>query len=99
MSVCVVTTDLYESSYLACVGARLAEVRVDRGRLKSTVVFVFEGDGRLSELQRSYHRGTATVNLAEFRASLTRLRRTMYARLSNQRNPCHDPIEACAAVP
>jgi hypothetical protein len=95
MAVRVATTDLFESSFLHCRGALLVEARVDRahrsrtGETAATVVFVFEGNGTLAELQRAYHTGTATVNLADFRTSLTQLRRTMYAKLSNQRSPCY----------
>ena len=99
----VTTTDLYESSFfLACRGGKLADVWVDRGRLKDTVVFVFEGNGQLTELQRAYHTGTATVNLADFRRSLVHLRRRLHAALSNQHSEgprCHAPApEPAAAV-
>jgi hypothetical protein len=102
MSVRVTTTDLYESSFLASCGMSLCGVRVDRGKLKPTVVFAFEGNGRLEELQRAYHTGSATVNVAEFRHHLARLRRRMYAALSNQqsqRNRDHELHSTCPAHP
>jgi hypothetical protein len=101
MPVRVTTTDLYESSFLACRGVRLADVWVDRGRLKDTVVFVFEGNGQLTELQRAYHTGAVTVNLADFRRSLVHLRRRLHAALSNQHSEgtrCHAPAPEPAAV-
>lgn len=90
MSVRSTTTDLYESSYLVTRGMRLVDVWVDRGRAKPTAVFVFEGRAcRLRELQRSYHTGTAMVNLTDFRGSLINLRRRMHAALSNHQGRNH----------
>ena len=95
MSVRVTTTDLYESSFLASRGESLCGIWVDRGKLKPTVVFVFEGNTQLRNLQQAYHTGTATVNVADFRAQLARLRRRMYAALSNhqpQRNQRYESL-------
>lgn len=71
------TTDLYESGFLHCAGAYLADVWNERNKA-STVVFVFDGDYRLEELQKSYHNGTATVNLADYRQSLETLKDVMF---------------------
>lgn len=71
------TTDLYESSFLHCAGAQLADVWNERSK-SSTVVFVFDGDYQLEELQKSYHNGTATVNLADYRQSLEILKDAMF---------------------
>jgi len=71
------TTDLYESGFLHCAGAHLADVWNERNKA-STVIFVFDGDYHLEELQRSYHNGTATVNLAEYRQSLEAIKDRMF---------------------
>ena len=71
------TTDLYESGFLHCAGAHLADVWNERNKA-STVIFVFDGDYQLEELQRSYHNGTATVNLAEYRQSLEMIKDAMF---------------------
>ncbi len=95
------TTDLYESSWLHCRGAKLARAWVDRGRRRKTVVFLFEGNGQLTQLQTEYHTGKATVNLAEYRASLEELRAMMFELIrgnerpnqnknQNQGSVCHD---------
>ena len=72
------TTDLYESGVLHCAGARLADIWNERSKA-STVIFVFDGDYQLEELQRSYHNGTATVNLADYRQSLETVKDRMFA--------------------
>ena len=77
------TTDLYESGFLHCAGARLADVWNERNNA-STVVFVFDGDYQLEELQRSYHNGTATVNLADYRHSLETIKDAMFRILRNE---------------
>ena len=77
------TTDLYESGFLLCAGAQLAEIWNERNKA-STVIFVFDGDYQLEELQRSYHNGTATVNLAEYRQSLEEIKDRMFAVLRNE---------------
>ena len=75
------TTDLYESGFLHCAGAQLADIWNERNKA-STVIFVFDdcrqSEGRLEELQRSYHNGTATVNLAEYRQSLEAIKDRMF---------------------
>ena len=71
------TTDLYESGFLHCAGAHLADIWNERNKA-STVVFVFDGDYQLEELQRSYHNGTATVNLADYRQSLETIKDAMF---------------------
>jgi len=81
------TTDLYESGFLHCAGARLADVWNERNNA-STVIFVFDdckqSEGRLEELQRSYHNGTATVNLADYRQSLETIKDAMFRILRNE---------------
>ena len=77
------TTDLYESGFLLCAGARLAEIWNERNKA-STVIFVFDGNYELEELQRSYHNGTATVNLADYRRSLETVKDRMFAVLRNE---------------
>lgn len=81
------TTDLYESGFLHCAGARLADVWNERHKA-STVVFVFDdckqSEGQLEELQRSYHAGTATVNLADYRHSLETIKDAMFRILRNE---------------
>ena len=76
------TTDLYESGFLHCAGAQLADVWNERNRT-STVVFVFDGDYQLEELQKSYHNGTATVNLADYRRSVETLKDMMFDIIRN----------------
>jgi len=79
----VTTTDLYESGFLHCAGAQLADIWNERNKA-STVIFVFDGDYHLEELQRSYHNGTATVNLAEYRQSLETIKDAMFRILRNE---------------
>ena len=83
----VTTTDLYESGFLHCAGAHLADIWNERNKA-STVIFVFDdcrqSEGRLEELQRSYHNGTATVNLAEYRQSLETIKDAMFRILRNE---------------
>ena len=85
------TSDLYESSFLHCAGAQLSDVWNEQSKA-STVIFVFDdsqlSDGRLEELQKSYHNGTATVNLAEYRHSLESLKDVMF-RLIRKENQTH----------
>jgi len=83
------TTDLYESSFLHYSGAKLARAWVDRGRRRETVVFLFEGNGQLSQLQTTYHTGQAVVNLTDYRASLEELRAQMFELLRGSRRPTH----------
>lgn len=82
------TSDLYESSFLHCAGAHLSDVWNEHHKT-SKVVFVFDdsalSEGRLEELQKSYHNGTAIVNLAEYRQSLESLKDVMF-RLLRQEN-------------
>lgn len=85
------TSDLYESSFLHCAGAQLSDVWNEHNR-DSKVVFVFDdsllSDGRLEELQKSYHNGTAVVNLAEYRHSLESLKDVMFRLLRKEnQNP------------
>jgi len=77
------SSDLYESSFFHSQGARLAEVWSDKSR-ESKVIFTFEGDNDLGELQKSYHRGTATVNLADYRHSLEALKDAMFRILRSE---------------
>lgn len=83
------TTDLYESGFLHCAGAQLADIWNERNKA-STVVFVFDdgkqSEGQLEELQRSYHNGTATVNLADYRQSLETVKDAMF-QLIRSRSP------------
>ena len=84
------TSDLYESSFLHCAGAQLSDVWNEHH--KASVIFVFDdgqlSDGRLEELQKSYHNGTATVNLAKYRHSLESLKDVMF-RLIRKENQTH----------
>ena len=84
-------TDVYEGSYLLSHGMELVEVWVDRaclpdrqGRQRRTVVFAFEGGRELEELQRAYHRGTASVNLCTYRQCLHTIRRSLRKALSKK---------------
>ncbi len=79
------TTDLYESGFLHCAGAHLADVWNERNKA-STVIFVFDGDYQLEELQRSYHNGTATVNLADYRQSLEAIKDRMFQLIRSASN-------------
>lgn len=72
------TSDLYESGYFLCGGARLAEVIPDRSGASPKIVFTFEGDYGLEEMRKSYWNGNATVNLAEYRRSLEHLKDIMF---------------------
>lgn len=78
------TSDLYESGFLHCSGAFLANALADRGN-SSTVVFVFEDETEkeLLKLREEYHLGKATVNLAEYRHSLEILKDIMFRVLKN----------------
>jgi len=83
------TTDLYESGFLHCAGAQLADIWNERNKA-STVIFVFDdckqSEGQLEELQKSYHNGTATVNLADYRQSLEIIKDAMF-QLIRSRSP------------
>lgn len=69
------TTDLYESSYLSANGVELTGMRVDRGKNRAAVVFIFDGDdATVDTLQHAYHSGSAIVNLADYRRHLSRMR-------------------------
>lgn len=72
------TSDLYESGFFLCSGARLAEAVPDRSGASPKIVFTFEGNYELEELQKSYWNGNATVNLAEYRRSLETLKDIMF---------------------
>jgi len=72
------TSDLYESGYFLCGGARLAEVIPDRSGASPKIVFTFEGDYGLEEMRKNYWNGNATVNLAEYRRSLETLKDIMF---------------------
>ena len=72
------TSDLYESGYFLCGGARLAEVVPDRSGASPQLVFAVDGGDERGEMQRSYHCGTATVNRAEYRRSLEALKDIMF---------------------
>ncbi len=85
------TRDLYESRLLHCAGAQPSDVWNECSKA-STVIFVFDdsqlSDGRLEELQKSYHNGTAVVNLAEYRHSLESLKDVMFRLLRKEnQNP------------
>ncbi len=75
-------TDVYEGSYLLANGVELVEVWVDRGRRRQTVVFAFEGGSELEELQRTYHRGTAQVNICTYRQCLNTIRKHLRGALT-----------------
>lgn len=72
------TSDLYESGFFLCSGARLAEVVPDRSGASPKIVFTFEGGCEIEELQKSYWNGNATVNLSEYRRSLETLKDIMF---------------------
>ena len=78
------TSDLYESGFFLCSGARLAEVVPDRSGASPKIVFTFEGGCEIEELQKSYWNGNATVNLAEYRRSLETLKDIMFRRMREQ---------------
>ena len=81
------TSDLYESGYFLCGGARLAEVVPDGSGVSPKLVFAFDGGDELGEMQRSYHCGTATVNLAEYRRSLEALKDIMFRHIRGAQAP------------
>lgn len=72
----ILSSDLYESSYLYCCGARLIDIALDKHSFRRTVVFSFEGD-RLEQLQQKFRIGEAVVNIAEYRRSMIELKRLM----------------------
>lgn len=78
------TTDLYESSYFLCHGARLKDVEV-KSRRRPTVVFSFEEplDGeRLTDLQESYHGASDTlVNMSQYRKNIEFLKDVIFNNL------------------
>lgn len=78
------TSDLYESGYFLCSGARLAEVVPDRSGPGLKLVFTFEGGYEIEEMQRSYWNGNATVNLADYRRSLEALKDIMFRQLRGE---------------
>jgi len=78
------TSDLYESGFFLCGGAKLAEVVPDRSGPILKVVFTFEGNYELEEMQKNYWNGNATVNLAEYRRSLETLKDIMFRHIREQ---------------
>ena len=77
-------TDVYEGSFLLAHNVKLAEVLVDRGRRRQTVVFAFEGGDEVADLQRSYHSGTAYVNLCLYRQCLNNIRQSLRQALAKK---------------
>ena len=47
----ILSSDLYESSYLYCSGAQLIDIHLDQRSFRQTVVFTFQGDHTLKKLQ------------------------------------------------
>ena len=80
------TSDLYESGYFLCGGAKLAEVVPDRSGASPKLVFTFEGNYELEEMQKNYWNGNATVNLAEYRRSLEVLKDIMFRHIRENEN-------------
>ena len=79
------TTDINEASYLKYSGFQVAEMWVDRSKIRTTVCFCFEGDQHLTEFQKAYHMGEAEVNLVDFCQCLARLRSTMFKLIEDQK--------------
>ena len=73
----ILSSDLFESSYLYCSGARLIDIALDKHSFRRTVVFTFEGD-RLEQLQQKFRIGEAVVNIAEYRQKMLELKRLMF---------------------
>jgi len=73
----VVTTDLYCGAYLLSTGGALEEIKVDRGRRRPSVLFVFSGEDVVLR-QREFSSGQAVVNLARFKASMIHLKDQMF---------------------
>jgi hypothetical protein len=84
------TSDLYESGYFLCRGARLMEVAPDRSGASPKLVFTFEGNYELEELQKHYWSGEATVNLAAYRRSLEALKDEMFRILRKENRRVRD---------
>ena len=78
------TTDLYESGYFMCRGARLADTTLEERR-RPTVVFTFEEPKNgepLSKLQDIYHGNEATsLNLAEYRRNVEFLKDIVFQKV------------------
>ena len=74
----ILSSDLYESSYLYCSGAHLIDIALDKHSFRPTVIFTFEGDKSLQRLQHGFLIGDASVNIADYRRSMIELKRLMF---------------------
>jgi hypothetical protein len=74
------TENLYLGAYALSQGARLKGVVVSRSNGKTTAVFELDGPW-VNQLQDEYYRGTAVVNLAEYRRHLEALKDKLFAAL------------------
>ncbi len=74
----IMSSDLYESTFLHCCGARLVDLFMDRSSVKPTVVFTFQGSEALQQLQVEYHTGNALINAADYRRSMIALKKLMF---------------------
>ena len=94
----ILSSDLYESSYLYCSGARLIDIALDKHSFRRTVVFTFEGD-RLKQLQQKFRVGEAVVNLAEYRRSMIELKRLMFDLIDGRRPQALRITDAKGVIP
>ena len=74
----ILSSDLYESSYLYCSGARLIDIALDKHSFRPTVIFTFAGDDSFQQLQQKFRLGEAMVNIADYRRSMIELKRLMF---------------------
>lgn len=90
----ILSSDLYESSYLYCCEARLIDIRLEQKRFRKTVMFTFEGDDKLNELRQQFQLGEAVVNIADYRQSMIELKRLMFDVLDGRQSSA---MAACSA--
>ena len=95
----ILSSDLYESSYLYCSGAHLIDIRLDQRSFRRTVIFTFEGNDTLKRLQQKFRLGEAAVNLAEYRRSMIELKRLMFDLIDGRRPQALRMTDAKGGIP
>lgn len=91
----ILSSDLYESSYLYCNNACLINIRLDKKRFRKTVIFTFEGDDSLNNLHQQFQLGEAVVNIADYLRTMIELKRLMFDVLDGRQStiPAHSTTE------
>lgn len=80
----VVTNDLYCGAYILSKGGALEEIKVNRNKIRPTVLFIFTGPD-VFNLQKEFISGKANVNLKDFKASMIHLKDQMFSTLRNEK--------------